>query len=398
VTESLVRAQFKRPSEGAHWAPADGLSGLEGGIGWQSNGGYDRRHPHRGLPFSVEAKAPEGLGGVNRVVLAGVFALHGGPGSEPPGALGASLHLRRNGEDLHRISLVQGRHYGDADASLQVFRPNGDGTSIETVGLTEVEGEQRRVDILTWETPPGPAPDAVLFRDLGTPASFVLFDIAFGCEAAIEQEVGPVCGALGRSLRLRDRRGYLAAFNRIEAELAELSPADAKGRAALIVAAAASAVEEMEPGRIPAALLANAWDSIRAEDDIAEACRAGVQLAVRGYFPSRTSPTEGIIERAIAYVERHSSQPLTDEIVADRFGLSTSHFRHLFKQVTRQPFHRYLLSVRLERAREELLNGEQKVSAIASRLGFASPAHFSRVFVQKFGVTPSALRTGGRRD
>jgi AraC-like DNA-binding protein len=348
----------------------------------------------------VEAVVPPDAIAIRRVIVSGVFAVHGGPGAEPSGALGASLHLRRHGEDVQRISLVQGRHYGEPDPELQIFRPNGDGTSIESVSTVEVEGKTMRVDSLAWDVAPGPDPESILFRDLGTPASFIVFDILLETEELDGGEEGPPGGAMARSLRLRDRRGFTSALRRAELAMAAAQGDERTALGALFVAMAASAVEEVEPGRLRSRFMLEAWEMIAdaGSEGAAEAAGRCIQLAVKGFFPTRDNPTEGIIERAIAYVERHSSEPLTDEVIADRFGLSTSHFRHLFKQVTRQPFHRYLLNVRLERAREELLVGEQKVSVVSSRLGFASPAHFSRVFVQKFGVTPSQLRSGRRLD
>ncbi len=52
----------------------------------------------------------------------------------------------------------------------------------------------------------------------------------------------------------------------------------------------------------------------------------------------------------------------------------------------------FYMSVRLKRARELLINETDKLSEISHLCGFSSPAHFSRAFSAKYGVTPSSLR------
>jgi transcriptional regulator GlxA family with amidase domain len=48
--------------------------------------------------------------------------------------------------------------------------------------------------------------------------------------------------------------------------------------------------------------------------------------------------------------------------------------------------------MRLERAREMLLQTEIPVTEVAEAVGFVNPAHFSRAFNKRFGIAPSALR------
>ena len=81
--------------------------------------------------------------------------------------------------------------------------------------------------------------------------------------------------------------------------------------------------------------------------------------------------------------------------MAQQLGLSTSHFRYLFKQATGQPFHKYLVSLRLEKARRMLVEQGLPVSTVAKAVGFSALSHFSRAFAQRFSVSPTSLRRGG---
>jgi AraC family transcriptional regulator len=72
--------------------------------------------------------------------------------------------------------------------------------------------------------------------------------------------------------------------------------------------------------------------------------------------------------------------------------MSTSHFRYLFKQSVGQPFHKYLVATRLEKARMMLEQGQGSVSEIGIAVGFSSLATFSRAFAQRFGMSPSDFK------
>ena len=51
----------------------------------------------------------------------------------------------------------------------------------------------------------------------------------------------------------------------------------------------------------------------------------------------------------------------------------------------------YIRKYRLERARELLLAGEHNVSEVCYAAGFKNLAHFSKVFQEEFGHSPSEL-------
>src|SRR5699024_968444 len=101
-------------------------------------------------------------------------------------------------------------------------------------------------------------------------------------------------------------------------------------------------------------------------------------------FSSPETPSAHLVDRALAIVDRNFARNLSDEVVAEQLGLSTSHFRFLFKQATGSPFHKYLIAVRLEKARQLLLEQGMPVSQVAAAVGFTGLSHFSRAFTQRF--------------
>ncbi|OMC67430.1 hypothetical protein BK126_17730 [Paenibacillus sp. FSL H7-0326] len=70
-------------------------------------------------------------------------------------------------------------------------------------------------------------------------------------------------------------------------------------------------------------------------------------------------------------------------------GLSTSHFRLVFKKVTGQSILDYQNQIKLGKAKDLLLSGECNVTEAALHTGFGNVYYFSRLFKQVMGCNPS---------
>ena len=83
--------------------------------------------------------------------------------------------------------------------------------------------------------------------------------------------------------------------------------------------------------------------------------------------------------------------------VAHEVGLSLRHLNRLFATQDTSVA-AFIRLARLQRARADLADTALKsfsVADIAYKWGFSSPSHFSRVFRQKFGITPAEARQSG---
>lgn len=78
--------------------------------------------------------------------------------------------------------------------------------------------------------------------------------------------------------------------------------------------------------------------------------------------------------------------------VARECGLSASHFTRAFRQSLGIAPHQWLLKVRVDRAKEQLLDSDASLAAIAVDCGFADQSHFTRVFTKHAGVSPGQWR------
>ena len=99
-----------------------------------------------------------------------------------------------------------------------------------------------------------------------------------------------------------------------------------------------------------------------------------------------------IITRAKQFIHDHLTEKLTLNQVARAVNATRFHFCKLFKQATGTHFTAYLARVRIERAKNLLLNPNLRVSEIAYDSGFQSLTHFNRAFKKIQGDSPSGYR------
>jgi len=99
-----------------------------------------------------------------------------------------------------------------------------------------------------------------------------------------------------------------------------------------------------------------------------------------------------MIRRAKAYIGGHHADPIGLDEVANAIHVSTFYFCKMFKKATGMTSTDYLGRVRVERAKNLLLNPHLRISEIAYAVGFQSLTHFNRVFQELTGESPTTFR------
>ena len=128
--------------------------------------------------------------------------------------------------------------------------------------------------------------------------------------------------------------------------------------------------------------------AVQRQSELLAACiLTGVLAALKINPPVQL---EGDLYRRLEKLVRHNPHAVTS--VSDMVRLFGTSERSLRRASARD----YALSplallrqVRLDLADEYLRQGSGSVTEVAHRLGFASAAHFSRIFLQRFGMAPS---------
>ena len=99
-----------------------------------------------------------------------------------------------------------------------------------------------------------------------------------------------------------------------------------------------------------------------------------------------------MIRKAKDFIQAHKGEDLSLTEVAKAVNSSTFYFCKMFKKATGLHFTDYLSRIRIEKAKNLLLNPHLRVSEIAFQVGFQSLTHFNRVFRKIVGQSPTAYR------
>ena len=98
------------------------------------------------------------------------------------------------------------------------------------------------------------------------------------------------------------------------------------------------------------------------------------------------------ITKAKRFIQEHQTELLRLGQVAKAVNTSTFYFCKMFKKATGLNFTDYLCRIRVEKARNLLLNPNLRISEIAFEIGFQSLTHFNRVFKNTLGQSPTEYR------
>ncbi len=101
-------------------------------------------------------------------------------------------------------------------------------------------------------------------------------------------------------------------------------------------------------------------------------------------------------KRVASHIDNNFDRQLPVSELAKLTRLSNSYFSRAFKGSFGQTPHAFIICRRIERAREEMLEGQEPLSQIALSCGFADQAHLARLFRRETGLAPSAWRRANR--
>lgn len=95
---------------------------------------------------------------------------------------------------------------------------------------------------------------------------------------------------------------------------------------------------------------------------------------------------------AIRFIDENYANTFSMKDVAEMSGLSTSQFNYRFRAVLRMSPTEYVLSRRIQDAREQLTRTSDTIAQIGCAVGFFDQSHFTKRFHRFTGMTPLAYR------
>lgn len=99
-----------------------------------------------------------------------------------------------------------------------------------------------------------------------------------------------------------------------------------------------------------------------------------------------------IVLKIIDYLNEHYNEKLTLENIAEQFFLSKTALSYLFKKYMDCTLIDFLLSIRITKAKEFLLNSKKSIEEISELCGFSSANYFGLIFKKKENLSPAHYR------
>jgi AraC family transcriptional regulator len=101
------------------------------------------------------------------------------------------------------------------------------------------------------------------------------------------------------------------------------------------------------------------------------------------------------LRRSVEFMHDNLHQNLTLGDLAGVANMSKYHFAKSFRRAMGIAPHRYLMGLRIAKARELLDMGNLSIKDIASRVGYTDRSHFTDQFLRIVGTTPARYRREG---
>lgn len=103
---------------------------------------------------------------------------------------------------------------------------------------------------------------------------------------------------------------------------------------------------------------------------------------------SNNSGNFSLLRQAVKYIEEHYAENFKISFMAEKFNMSESYFRKLFRDFTGLSPVEYRNGLRVEHAKELLSRNAVSVSEVARAVGIEDQFYFSRIFKESEGISP----------
>jgi AraC family transcriptional regulator len=98
------------------------------------------------------------------------------------------------------------------------------------------------------------------------------------------------------------------------------------------------------------------------------------------------------INKILVYIDQNLGEKMDLELLAEMAHFSPFHFHKIMRAYLRESLGSYIIRVRLDTAASLLIYSAEPVSGIAYRIGYDTPAAFTKAFQKRFGTSPSDYR------
>ncbi|MED3498175.1 AraC family transcriptional regulator [Brevibacillus agri] len=140
-----------------------------------------------------------------------------------------------------------------------------------------------------------------------------------------------------------------------------------------------------------AATMAREWDAqerLRAKGTFLQFVHEVMQQLIQHGFHQEQQP---LAKQVVRFLEAHYTTRISLESLAEQFCYSARYLTRLVKEETGHSPIDYVISLRMEKAKELLARTDAKLQEVAAAVGYQDVLYFSRLFKKHTGMTPSAF-------
>lgn len=105
-------------------------------------------------------------------------------------------------------------------------------------------------------------------------------------------------------------------------------------------------------------------------------------------FEGVSDKTKTIIQNAKQIIHENIQESISVKEISRKIGLNEFDLKRNFKKIYGLPIHQYLIKLKLEQARQMVLNGDLPIGDICNMYGYSNRGHFANLYQRYFGVTP----------
>lgn len=105
-------------------------------------------------------------------------------------------------------------------------------------------------------------------------------------------------------------------------------------------------------------------------------------------IPTRIGVRHPKLSQVIQMMETNLEEPISPADLAEDVGMSTRQLERLFRRYLNRSPKRYYMELRLQKARNLLMQTDMSVINVALACGFTSPSHFSKCYRAHYKTTP----------
>lgn len=104
-----------------------------------------------------------------------------------------------------------------------------------------------------------------------------------------------------------------------------------------------------------------------------------------------------VVEYVKKYIRENFDRDLSLEALGAVVHLHPSYLSKIFKEVSDRNLSAYVTDVKMQKAAEFLAQSDRKVWDIMNQLGYQKSQHFSKLFKERYGMTPNRYRQMNRK-